>query len=444
MRLEIGNFPVSDLRFGAQTRYDSGLLEIDRDELVDLITQDGKIPWADVDIVRPGHSVRLINLQDIFEVQIKTEGPGTVYPGVFGRPTTTVGQGCTHRLGNVAVMLLVDKSNLTPAEASWPSRVEQAERAAARTRTRERQDRGGFLDMSGPGSRPPYDRLSLVVLTVEAPKGEGEERHIAIGSAALRAVERLAQTIVGQTPPGVETFDLTESYPALPGVVYIPHLASAEWHAGVRSSYGTAVYGQTRLSSPWLLYPTEMMDGAILGNYGGSRPATWQLSHNPVVMNLARRHGKTCNFLGCIVQRTNWTTQPEKEMAASRAALIAKRLGASGAIVTTDMRGQRFLETALTVQACEQQGIKTVLLTEEEDNENGTAPPLLVAFPEIQHVVSAGTGGQEQPFPPVKKVLGARQVAEAWFGERAGIHGSYGSSYIADYYGIGNESYQDY
>ena len=77
----------------------------------------------------------------------------------------------------------------------------------------------------------------------------------------------------------------------------------------------------------------------------------------------------------------NWTTQPEKEMAASREALLAKQLGAVGAIVTTDMRGQRFLEEALTVQACERLGISTVLLTKEEDNEGGAAPPLLVSFP---------------------------------------------------------------
>ena len=67
---------------------------------------------------------------------------------------------------------------------------------------------------------------------------------------------------------------------------------------------------------------------------------------------------------------------------AQRAALLAKRLGASGAIVTTNYRGQRFLETALTVQALERAGVATVLLTEEEDNENGAAPPLLVSVPE--------------------------------------------------------------
>ena len=67
--------------------------------------------------------------------------------------------------------------------------------------------------------------------------------------------------------------------------------------------------------------------------------------------------------------------------------------------MTTDIRGQRFVETILGIRACEQAGISTVLLTQEEDNEDGTAPPLLISAPEVVSVVSTGTGGQEQQFP---------------------------------------------
>ncbi|HJO80956.1 MAG TPA: glycine/sarcosine/betaine reductase component B subunit, partial [SAR202 cluster bacterium] len=94
---------------------------------------------------------------------------------------------------------------------------------------------------------------------------------------------------------------------------------------------------------------------------------------------MCRRHGKTFNFLSCIIQRTNWTMQVEKEIAAERVAHLAAKIGAGAAITTTDIRGQRFVETILTLQACERMGIKTVLLTEEEDPEGGTAPPLLVS-----------------------------------------------------------------
>ena len=444
MRLEVGSFPVNDVAFGSQTRLQDGSLEIDRDELESLALQGGKIPWASIDIVRPGDSVRLINSSDSLVVQTKVDGPGVVYPGVCGRPTTTVGKGRTHRLGNMALMVCVDSWNLTPGERAWPQRVEQAQRHGDARYTPTRRRLQGYIDMSGPGNKPPYDALSLVCVTLEAPKGEGEERLLALRSAALAVADRLAQVTVGLEPPELESFDFTSNDPSLPNFVFIPNLASIETHAGARSAAGVSIYGQTRLSAPWSLYPTEVMDGAVFGS------RTWQIANNPIVMELARRHGKTCNFLGCIIQRTNWTEQPEKEMVASRAALLAKQLGADGAIVTADARGQRYLDTALTVQACEREGIKTVLLTEEEDNEGGTAPPLLVAFPEIQSVVSAGTGGGgvddgvDLPFPAVDKVVGAREVDESWLEERPPIHGSYGSNYLQDYYGFGRQSLEDY
>lgn len=434
MRLEVGTFPVNEARFGPKTHWHEGLLEVNRQELLDLALKDGHIPSASIDIVRPGESVRIINMQGLFEPKVKVSGPGMIYPGICGRPVMAVGQGRTHRLGNAAVMLCADTQPLGPSSRTGLERRE--------IRGESQENRGGFLDMSGPGNLPPFDALNLICVTLEMPEGEEEDRYLSIQSAVLRIVDRLAGVTVGLEPPELETFDLASTDPSLPGFVFIAHLASREWHVGPRSQCGTAVYGQTRLSAPWLLYPTEVMDGAIFMSSG--RTTSWQLSNNLAVINLARRHGRSCNFLGCIIQRTNWTTQAEKDMAAERAALMAKRLGARGAIVTTDFRGQRFLETALTVRACERQGIKTVLLTGEEDNEEGAAPPLLVSFPEIDTVVSTGTGGFEQSFLAVEEVVGASHPEDHWFEGKPPVHGRYGLSYITDYYGFGHQSAEDY
>ncbi len=441
MQLKMGTFPVGRVEFGDQTAWDDGTLRVNRQEMLDLVLQQGDLAWADIDIAVPGDSVRLINLKDLFEIKVKVDGPGTIYPGAFGRSVETVGQGQTHRMGGVAIALFVDDEHLTAGERAWPHEGgNQKRREQARTHAR-------FIDMSGPGSLPPYDSLNLLCIVVDAP-GElnHEDRYAAIRTAALRVVDRLAETIADRVAPEHEVFNTDVEDPDLPGYVFIPHLASAEWQAeaGPRSNFGTAIYGQTRLSAPWFLYPTEMMDGAVMGTYMVGRPATWHLSNSPIVTELSRRHGKTCNFLGCIIQRTNWTTQPEKEMAAERAAVMENRLGATGAIVTTDLRGQRFLETVLTVQACERQGIATILLTEEEDNEGGTAPPLLVSFPEVTSVVSSGTGGVEEPFSAVERVIGSRSPADEWLEELPSIHGSYGSSYLADYYGLGYNSFEDF
>lgn len=120
-----------------------------------------------------------------------------------------------------------------------------------------------------------------------------------------------------------------------------------------------------------------------------------------------------------------------------RAAEVARMLGAQGAIITTDVRGQRYIETVMTVQACEQAGIKTVLLTEEEDNENGTAPPLIVSALEVVAFVSMGTAAVPTSFPPVKRVVGTLNGADStWYGELPPIPGRYGAFHIKDYYGM--------
>jgi glycine reductase len=163
-----------------------------------------------------------------------------------------------------------------------------------------------------------------------------------------------------------------------------------------------------------------------------------------IVPYLCSRHGKDVNFSGCIVVRSNWESQAEKQLMANRTAQLARSVGASGAIVTTNVRGQRFLETILTVQALERAGISTVLMTEEEDNENGTAPPLLMSVPEVCSVISTGTGGVPSAFPAVKRVIGVRQPEAEWFQARPPIHGRYSVSHLRDFYGFGKQGCLDF
>ena len=157
-----------------------------------------------------------------------------------------------------------------------------------------------------------------------------------------------------------------------------------------------------------------------------------------------RRHGSDWNFLACVAYPTNWSMQEEKQAASNRVAEMATMLGAEGAIVTTDARGQRMVETILTIEACEKAGINTVFLTEEEDPEDGSAPPFITTTPELEAVVSTGTGGCVGPFPAVERVIGARNPQEEWFQERPAVHGRYGVSHLQDSYGYGRQSYVDY
>jgi hypothetical protein len=441
MRLEVGTFPVRDVVVGKRMAWDDGVLEIDVNELLDLVVQD-PIEKAKIEVVKPGESARIINYEDVLEPKVKVSGGGTVYPGVCGRPTDSVGEGRSHRLGSVGVVQCLDTANVEASVADsrlWGRGGEKEVRVNSR-----------FIDMSGEKTEipaaTPYAQLFNICVSVEAPTSVAfEEQSRAAASATHRVADRLAEIVKDLEPPDVEVFDF-EPKDDLPGVVYIPHLASAEPQSGARGTYGTAVYGQTRLSAPWLLSPTEMMDGAVGGGGASWGGATWILANHPVVMNLAERHGKDVNFLGCIVQRTNWTNQGEYTLVADRAAWTAKMIGAKSAIITTDVRGQRWVGTMLTLAACERSGINTVLLTEEEDNENGNSPPLLFSPPELRGTVSNGTGDVPEPFSPVSRVVGTVEAApQEWYGELPAVHGAYGAGVVyRDFYGFGRQSYADF
>jgi len=427
MKLDLGTFPVREVAFGGQTRWADGYLEIDRDHVRGLAVADQNIAYVDVDLALPGEATRIVNFVDAIEPRIKVTGEGQTYPGVCGRPVTPVGRGRTHRLGGFAVIECVDGGRPRPPVAPDQDPT---------TNIARRQD---FIDMSGAGAVRPYASLRNLVVSLEVrPEVGAEDRHLATHGAVLRIADYLASAVAALEPPVIETFDLSARNPSLPSVVFIPLLSSHEFWGGPDSKVGTAVYGQTRLSAPWILHPAEMMDGAA------SQGTSWPLINNPLVMELARRHGKDLNFLATIIHRSNWGGQSEMELAAHRDAQAAVLLGAQGAIITTNIRGRRFVEVAATVKACEAEGIKTVLLTEEEDTEDGNATPLLINDPAIVAAVSTGTGEVSAPFSAVQRVLGGREIDLGWYAELPPLAGRYGAHHIQDHYGLGRQSCADF
>jgi glycine reductase len=431
MSLKIGTFPVNDVMFGSETRWEDGVLTLNHDELLGLVREDPFLKDSVLELAKPGDSTRVINYQDVVEPRVKVDGPGQTYPGVAGRKVDKVGSGRTHRLGGFAITTCRDMSHLPMSEQLWPSHKLSPHPAA----------KEHFFDLSGPGAnRPPYGTLHNLCLVVRSPDGlNGEERVTSVQYAALRMADRLARTTAELHPPELETIDLTPKT-GKPNIAFAPHLASSEWELGARSPVGTGIYGMTRLNFPWVLDPTEVLDGAIFGGR-----SSWMMVNNPVIMAAARSHGQEVNFRACVVQRTNWTNENEKRLMASRLAHQLTLMDISGVIITTDVRGQRFVETILSVEACEKAGIKVVLLTEEEDNENGTAPPLLLTTPELRSAVSNGTGDVPTPFPPVETVVGTWNGADPyWFGELPPVHGRYGTNHFPDVYGYDAASYASY
>lgn len=429
MSLKLGTFPVRKIEVGPETRWADGTLTVNTDELCALVREDPKVTRVEISVTSPGESTRIIHVQDVLEPRVKVEGEGTPFPGVCGRPVDTVGSGVTHRLGD----LIVVESALGQRLAEV--RTTTAAEALALPQNERPQD---FIDMSGPGAITPYASRHIVCVETDSSEATGSEDHYLVThSAALKVADRIAACVKDVEPPEVQVFDSLQRDPSLPNMVFICNLMSMEHWTGPDTRIGTSVYGATRLSAPWVLQPEEMLDGAV------SQRVSWHFTNSAVVWELLSRHSKDLNFVGCIIQRTNWGGQWEMQLSANRSAQAAKMLGADGVVMTTNIRGRRFVDTVLGIQACEKLGIKTVLITEEEDDEDGTANPLLVYTPEMQAIVSVGAGAVG-PFPAVERVLGARDGDEAWSGDLPTIVGRYGAFHLQDYYGYGRQSRTDY
>src|SRR5262249_29784862 len=71
MRLEMGTFSVTNIAFGRTTRYDAGRLTVDRDAVLAAVQQDPRIASAELEIARPGESVRIWPVRDVIEPRIK-------------------------------------------------------------------------------------------------------------------------------------------------------------------------------------------------------------------------------------------------------------------------------------------------------------------------------------------------------------------------------------
>ena len=329
MRLELGNFPVEDVVFGSETAWKDGVLELDEGRLLAPILAEPSVRDAGLEIARPGESARIINHFDILEPKVKVSGQGTVYPGRAGRPVETVGQGRTHRLGGMTLVVSYDGaydrwgSNAPAGYLTSPHAPKWFETHGLVEMPREdrRQvwSNHHFIDMSGPGAVLPFASTTNLCLSMSLDDGLDIQNKASVSNAVgLKLQDTLAETVRDLEPPEIEVFDMGVKDPSLPGMVFVWMLSSPEGSHGPQSVHGAGVYGHTRLSAPWLLWPTEVMDGAITG--GGRGHGSWALSNNPIVMGLSRRHGKSLNFLSCIVLREPWYSEVEMQFVGYRAA----------------------------------------------------------------------------------------------------------------------------
>ena len=399
MKLELHKVKINKLAWGDKTFARGGVLTVNKEELLSVLSGDERLAKVDVDFAMPGESVRILPVKDVVEPRFKMEGPGGIFPGMVS-DVDTVGEGKPLVLSGAAVV----------------------------TTGKIVRFQEGIIDMTGPGAEyTPYSGTCNVVVILE--NVEGVEKHdyeTACRMAGLKTAAYLAEKCLGTAADQVETYETPclknamAAHPGLPKVAYLYMLQSQ----GLL--HDTYLYGvDVKKILPTFLNPTEVMDGAIVsGNCVSAcdKNNTYSHQNNPVIHNMFRRHGKDFNFLGCIVTNEN-VTLADKKRSSSYSINLAKTLGVDGLLISEEGFGNPDADLIMNCWKAERAGIRTTLLTDEYAGQDGASQSLADSCPEGDACVTAGNANEVIVLPPMKKVIGvpeeANVIAGGWQGSLA-------------------------
>lgn len=382
MRLEIGNVLIKDVQFGQETKVENGVLYVNKEDIINLCKEDEHIKSVDVEIARPGESVRITPVKDVVEPRVKVEGPGGVFPGILSK-VDVVGSGKTNVLKGCAVMT-------TGKIVGFQE---------------------GIVDMTGPGAQyTPFSKTNNIVVIAEPVDGLKQHEHEkALRYCGFKTAAYLAEAARNLTPDETEVYETlplmegAEKFKGLPRVAYVQMLQSQ----GLL--HDTYVYGvDAKQIVPTILYPTEVFDGAIIsGNCVSScdKNPSYVHMNNPVVKELYKEHGKTINFVGMIITNEN-VYLADKERSSNWTAKLTRYLDLDGAVVSQEGFGNPDTDLIMNCKKIEGQGVKTIIITDEYAGRDGASQSLADADKAADAVITGGNANEVIELPKMDKVIG--------------------------------------
>lgn len=388
MRLEVGNIFIKDMQFHSETKVENGVLYINKEDLLAHLGTDERIKSIDFHIVKPGESVRITPVKDVVEPRVKVSGEGGIFPGVLGK-VDVVGSGRTHVLKGAAVMT-------TGKIVGFQE---------------------GIVDMSGPGADyTPFSKMVNLVIQAEPIDGLKQYDHEKavrfIGFKAAKYLGEFGKEVEPDEVKVYETKPLLESireYPDLPKVAYVYMLQTQ----GLL--HDTYVYGvDAKQIVPTLIYPTEVMDGAIVsGNCVSAcdKNTTYVHMNNPIIHDLYEYHGKDYNFVGVIITNEN-VYLADKERSSNWTAKLAEYLGLDGVIISEEGFGNPDTDLIMNCKKISAKNIKTVVVTDEYAGRDGASQSLADAHVSADACVTNGNANMTIVLPKMDKVIGHPQYVD--------------------------------
>lgn len=392
MKLNLGYITINDIQFGSVSKVENAVLHVNKDEISSIILEDECLQSVEVDIARPGESVRIIPVKDVIEPRVKVEGSGNVFPGTLAK-VETVGNGTTHVLRGAAVVTCGKVVGFQE----------------------------GIIDMVGTGADyTPFSKTCNLVLTFTPVQNlPPHDYEAALRMAGLKAAAYLGELARDVSPNEVKTFETlpimegAKKYPDLPRVGYVQMLQSQ----GLL--HDTYVYGvDMKKSITTLINPTEIFDGAIIsGNCVSAcdKNTTYHHQNNPVILDLFEEHGKTLNFVGMIITNEN-VFLADKERSSDWTAKLAEYLSLDGVIISQEGFGNPDTDLIMNCKKVEQKGIKTVIITDEYAGRDGTSQSLADVDASADAVVTGGNANEVITLPKLDKIIGSLDCVDKMAG----------------------------
>lgn len=392
MKLELGKIKISDVQFGNNTEVVNGTLFVNKDEIIKLVLEDDRIIKADVELARPGESVRIAPVKDVIEPRVKVSGGGQMFPGTINK-VKEVGSGRTHALVGATVITCGKIVGFQE----------------------------GLIDMSGPAAKyTPFSETYNVCVVIEPADGLETHDYEAAGRiAGLKVAAYVGEAGKNVEPDEVVVYETKpiqeqiKQYPDLPKIGYIHMLQSQ----GLL--HDTYYYGvDAKVMVPTFMYPTEIMDGAIIsGNCVApcDKVTTFHHLNNPVIEDLYKRHGVDLNFIGVILTNEN-VFLADKERSSDMTAKLCEFLGLDGVLITEEGYGNPDTDLMMNCKKVSQKGVKVVLITDEFPGRDGKSQSLADAVEEADALVSCGNGNVIIDFPPMDKIIGTLEFVETMIG----------------------------
>ena len=388
MKLELGSVQINDIQFASESKVENGTIYVNAEELKALLLEDENLKSVELEIAKPGESVRIMPVKDVIEPRVKVNGGGNLFPGVISK-VETVGSGRTNVLKGSAV---VTTGKIVGFQE-------------------------GIIDMCGEGAKyTPFSQLNNLVVVCEPIDGLAKHAHEkAVRFAGLKAADYIGKLAKDVEPDEVKVYETCsvkegiEKYPELPRVAYVLMLQSQ----GLM--HDTYVYGvDMKQSLPTILNPTELMDGAILsGNCVSAcdKNTTYHHLNNPVIADLFEQHGKTLNFVGVIITNEN-VYLADKMRSSDWTSKLCEFLGVDGAIVSQEGFGNPDTDLIMNCKKIEAKGVKTVIITDEYAGRDGASQSLADADASANAVVTGGNANMVINLPAMDKVIGYPEVAD--------------------------------